>query len=107
MSGLNRPENITIHEHNMDNKSIMEVDSSSEDEYRYLTQPNSQESNLPFSQSNVVLEFEAVCQPVNSQSEVSKTAVDIYFSSDDDDDESFSNDDDEVSVRSVDCAMTM
>ena len=80
----------------------MEHDSCSEDECIYLTQPNSQESNLPFSQSNTALDFESLCQPVHCQREVSKATVDVDFSSDDDDEAFSEDDDDEVSVGSVD-----
>ena len=83
-------DDATLNEHN-----------SSEDECVYLTQPNSQESNAPFSQSTLAFDFESLCQPVNLEREVSKVAVDGELSSDDDDESSF-EDYDEVSVGSVD-----
>ena len=86
----------------MDDWFINNVDSSSEDECGFLTKPNSQESNLPFSQSNTAIEFESYWQPANSNRKFFSTVEDAHFSSDNDEDQFFSNDNEEVSVGSVD-----
>ena len=91
---------MSNNEDSMDDATVMEHNSS-EEECVYLTQPNSQESNAPFSQGTLAFDFESLCQPVNQEREVSKVDVDGELSNDDDDESSF-EDYDEVSVGSVD-----
>ena len=101
-SGLDQPVNDTIDENNSDGRFSNEANSSSDDECDLFTQPNSQENNLPFSQSNVGIEFESYCGYTKSNREFFSAIEDADISSDDDGGQSVLYDDEEVSVGSVD-----
>ena len=81
--------NDTIDENNSDEKYINEAHSSSDDECGLFTQPNTQDDNVPFSQSNVGIVFESHCESTEWSREFFSTVEDADLSSDDDDDDFF------------------